>query len=158
PAAFAHEMGLLGEHTLAVHLISADEKDLKIVKESGATAVYCPTSQVQYEKSADIAAWMNHGLKFAIATDCAASNDANDPLNECKIADVLLRHMSHNNQRFTIDQLLESVMSTPAAAADRSGKLGSLTVGSYADCVFVRKGLDLAPFDRIKNSLIFSNA
>lgn len=157
PVQFACDMGLLGENTLAVHLVSATQDDLNIIKQSGSTAVYCPTSQVQYEKSADIAAWNQTQLKFAIATDCAASNDANDPLNECKIADVLLRHLSQNKQSLTGEKLLSCIMDIPAAAAGKKDLLGTLRPGAYADCVFVKKGIELAPFDRLKNNLIFSN-
>src|SRR5690606_14505724 len=54
PVERAHQLGLLSSKTSAVHLISATEKDWKILADEGVWAGVCPSSQIFYEKLVDL--------------------------------------------------------------------------------------------------------
>lgn len=62
--------GLLREHSVLAHCIHLDEPDRRRMAESGATAAFCPTSNLFLGSGLfDIAATDRAGMRFAIATD-----------------------------------------------------------------------------------------
>ncbi len=152
--AFACEA--LWDRTLAVHMVSARESDFAELRTSGATAVICPASQIIYEHLAPLENIAATGVHWATATDCAASNDGADLLNECKWMGLLARDRKITHDTFEPNGLLASVTSTPARALGMSGQLGVLQAKSLADIVFLRDDISMRPaFDDVRN-LIYS--
>ena len=155
PVEWAKKMGLLGENTLAVHLITATEDDVKILKDSGASGVICPASQIIYEKVANISKLKASGLPLCIATDCAASNDSANILSELKLAALLDKHLGTTK----IDHAywFSSVTERPAEALGMDSIIGTLAPGKKADLVFHQKKLANLPINDPWVNLIFSS-
>ena len=146
----------LWDRTLAVHMVSAREADYAELRASGATAVICPASQIIYEHLAPLENIAATGVHWATATDCAASNDGADLLNDCKWLGLLARDRRIADDTFDPRALLASVTTVPARALGMSGKLGTLAAGSLADIVFVRDDISMRPaFNDVRN-LIYS--
>ena len=156
PVEAAQRAGALGPRSLVVHLTSATTKDLKIIKESGATIGYCPTSTLLYDRLADIRTIHDLDIPLAIGTDCAASHDSADSLGEIKIAGLLARHQGVAISQLSPDHLLAMATTIPAAVLGVSAELGTLEVGKQADLIFLKESLSSEPKKNPLANVIYS--
>ncbi len=156
PVLAAQKAGALGPQTLAVHLTSASKEDLRIIKDSGTTIGYCPTSTIIYDRLAPIQQFYDLNIPLAIGTDCAASNDAADILSELKIAAIIARHHGISGASVNPESLLAMSTTIPAQVLGVSHKLGTLEAGKWADMVFMQTSLSSLPSDEPLANVIWS--
>jgi 5-methylthioadenosine/S-adenosylhomocysteine deaminase len=78
PLNFLAREGLLdaAPQLVLAHAIFVPEADLARLDPARHTLVYCPSSQLQFGFPADVQRWSARGLSWAVATDCASSNDS----------------------------------------------------------------------------------
>lgn len=140
PVAVAQECNVLNEKTLAVHLITASDSDLKILQQSKVYTGLCPTSQILYEHIAPLKAFHQHSLKGVLGTDCAASHDSMDIMAEIKTL-----YLNYRQQGVSISprEVLKTVWNNPATWL--SAPIGQLKKGFFADLVFFKRGLECEP-------------
>lgn len=155
PVKFAESCGALQPNSLLVHLLSADQDDLKRLAQSGATAGLCPISEIIYEKAPDAKALVEAGIPIALGTDCAASNDGADVLNEAKFFDLLLKSQGLSPQACPPQFLLDMITRNGARAFGETN-LGQLAPNFKADIVFLRQGLASEPQSNPIVNLIYS--
>jgi 5-methylthioadenosine/S-adenosylhomocysteine deaminase len=154
PVAHVASLGALGENTQVVHLLYHTPEDLRILKDSGTSVGFCPSSQIIYEQLAPIEDFVKEGLKWTLGTDCAASNDLADLHAEMKVAAL-----------FGVDRGVEQEGWAKAvfAAATRDAAecfkipAGLLRPGRAADLVFRRLGLECMPADKLYETFLFSS-
>jgi 5-methylthioadenosine/S-adenosylhomocysteine deaminase len=156
PVALAQKAGLLTDKTLAVHLVSADHKDLSILKAEGSTAGLCPASQIIYEKLAPIKDFCALNLPVAVGTDCAASNDNADILSELKLICLLAKEHELTPAWQSVEHWLSSVTTQPAKCFGLDHKLGQIRKGYKADLVLLKRDVSSEPLFRVTTNLIFS--
>lgn len=83
PIAYAAELGLLDELTLAVHLLDADKKDIMMFAESKARICLCPRSNRNlHGRLPDIKSILDCGIEPGLGTDSLASCDSLSILDE----------------------------------------------------------------------------
>ncbi len=153
PVQLAHDLGLVHANSILVHLISATQKDFELIREAGATAVACPSSQVIYEHMLDPKLLQESKVEVALATDCAASNDTADLYAEMRTYALLSKS---KGVQWSADELLAMVTLNPARALGLQDKLGSIEVGKWADFQLVQRGPEITPFLFPKQDLIYS--
>jgi 5-methylthioadenosine/S-adenosylhomocysteine deaminase len=156
PVAAAFKAGALYEQSLVVHLTSANDDDFHIIKNSGATMGYCPTSTILYDHLANIKLADELGIPMAIGTDCAASNDSADCLTELKIAGLLAKQQGVPQDHNSPDHLLAMVTTIPAKVLGVSRELGTLEPGKKADLVVLKAGLSALPNQNHLANIIYS--
>lgn len=80
--------GLLGPQAILVHCVHGTEKDMRLVADSGAGVVLCPTSNAKLGVGRPpIGAWFRAaGPRVAIGTDGLATNDSASVLETLKFA------------------------------------------------------------------------
>ena len=85
-----HQLGLINEQFISVHTVKADDKELAILAEAGASVVHCPCSNLKLASGfSPIAKMMRMGINVAMGTDGVASNDKVDILGETRLAAML---------------------------------------------------------------------
>ena len=156
PVAAAQKAGALGEKSLLVHLTSADDQDLHLIKDSGATIGYCPSSTILYDRLAKIKMISDLEIPMALATDCAASNDSADCLTELKIAALLGKHEGLSEEKLSPDHLLAMVTTIPAKALGVDRELGTLEAGKVADLTLLPLRLSALPRKNLLANIIYS--
>ncbi|MFK8137949.1 MAG: amidohydrolase family protein [Bdellovibrionales bacterium] len=152
PVEVAKEMGWLTPKSLAVHLLYSNFEDQKILFDSGVFIGSCPNSQIIYDSIAPIEKYWGKN-KFLLGTDCAASNDQGDMLNELStLAKFLL------DRKVKSPSLYKDIIATASSnASDFYGTpMGELKPGMYADLVLVKKSIELLPIIDISASLLFA--
>ena len=76
PVKYLNKIGVLDEHTIAVHLLHTDRKDLEILKKNGVHVCLCPRSnQGLHKRLPDLEGMLAAGIKPCLGTDSLASVD-----------------------------------------------------------------------------------
>lgn len=153
PVQFAEQCGALGKNTLAVHLVSADKEDLNIIKNSGTFFGFTPTSEIIYEKLPNLETILELQIPFLIGTDCAASHDSADMMQEMKTTHLLCQ--IYGKEKNLTEKILTS---TTSMASKFFGvpQWSNFSVDSDADLVFWEKSLETLPIQIPRENLLFS--
>jgi 5-methylthioadenosine/S-adenosylhomocysteine deaminase len=154
PVRYAQDCGAIGENSLLVHLVTASAADLEIIAQHKATIGYCPTSQVIYERLSPIEEFVRQKIKLVLGTDCAASNDSGNLLQEQKFAALScrLRKVPQPPQEILKWTTWNAVQLLP-----NRQELGEISAGRAADMVMIAKDLQFWPNEEFfVNHLIFS--
>lgn len=154
PVRLAKKLGILGDKTLAVHMISADKKDLGIFRESGATIGFCPSSQIIYEELAPLADFLQNDIPIALGTDCAACNDGGDIFAELRLAALLIK--DRVGRSFDPKKLWSMVGANPAAVLGLQRKIGRIQSSYAADLVFLENSVDVEPSQERLANIVYS--
>lgn len=156
PVLAAKKAGALWEQSLVAHLTSASDEDLKIIKDTGATLAYCPSSTILYDHLANIKLASALEIPFALGTDCPASNDSADCLTELKFAGLIGRHAGIAHQQLSPDHLLAMSTINPARALGAERDVGSLEKGKVADLILLRCDVSALPAQNLLANIIYS--
>jgi cytosine/adenosine deaminase-related metal-dependent hydrolase len=124
---FASELGLLDQHTLAVHCVQIGQSDMELLAASGATVCLCPRSNEWIGVGQAPAAGLRAaGVPLCLGTDSLASNADMDLWAELRAVRGMLPAQTH------LDDLLALVTVNPAKALGIAAQHGSLEVGKRA--------------------------
>jgi len=125
PVLYAHNLGLLGENTLAVHCVHCNEQEAELLAVTGTTVCLCPRSNaaVNTGGTAPVELFLDKGVLLCLGTDSLASNDDVNLWNEA-------RTLRDAHQLPT--QALTRLMTVNAAYALRRPELGRLAPGYRA--------------------------
>ena len=154
PVKYAEECQVLRDNALLVHLLSADNEDLKMIADSGAKAVLCPQSEIIYEGVPPLASIIEHDLEFLIGTDCAASCDGSDVHAEAKFLLMLL--MTQGIRQPGMLQQVYAALTYRAYDSLGFENTGRVLEGARADLVFYKKDIALEPFSDPLVNFFFS--
>jgi len=125
--AYAQELGLLDEHTLAVHCVQADDQDIRILAQSGAFVCLCPRSNAWIGVgTAPVAALHAAGVPLCLGTDSLASTPSLDLWDDLRAVKALLSPAT------SLSTLLALVTRNPANVLGIDADHGSLEVGKRA--------------------------
>lgn len=128
-------LGALGEHSVFVHCIAFSDADLDLVKERGASCVWCCDSNMfMYNKTMDAKKFLKKGINLCIGTDSSATG-GETLLYEMKY-DKMIYHRLYGED-LPDDTILKMVTVNPAKAF-RQKQLGRIAEGYIADLCMVR--------------------
>jgi cytosine/adenosine deaminase-related metal-dependent hydrolase len=159
PISYLKQLGVLNAHTLLAHCVRADDADIELIRESGASVAHCPKSNAKlghgrapYEKFLT--------LRHGFGSDSVASNNTCDILEEARFALLLARSATRQNNLSALDATRALYDATLGGAhALGFDDCGSLEEGKQADLAIVR--LDAAhqtPAHDPARALIFSSS
>lgn len=150
PVQYLESIGFFKSGTIAAHCGWLAETDTAIFREHDVLAVGCPTSNMKLATGATLAIddLQQAGVRVALGTDGAASNNSLDMRAEAKQASLLQRQVHHDSTRVPPQQAWKLAthgsqdwvtwdLSDPRMApfgTDGRRLLGNL-VYSHADCV-----------------------
>ena len=155
PVKYAKECGALHDKSLLVHLLSVDDEDIHLLSDSGAIAALCPVSEILYESAPPAAKLFNAGIPIALGTDCAASSDGADILQEARFFSLLLRMQGIDFPDQNPSMILDCLTKVPAQWMS-AGRSGSLESGKEADIVFFEKDICSEPMSDMAVNLLYS--
>lgn len=129
-------LGVLGPATSLVHCVHLLQSDHGILARSGALAVHCPVANLRLGSGVSPAAAMHHnGVAMALATDGAASNDAQCMTEVIKTALLLSRLNGEPAAWLSPDDVLDMAFKPGPRAflKDMDPLNGAISVGAPAD-------------------------
>ena len=136
PTAFLDSLGLLTPKTILAHCVWLNEIDRKIIKERGCLIVHCPTSNIKLNSGQmPLHTYQEEGLKIALGTDGAASNNSLSLFSEMKIAALSAKAQSHNITAAPINNIFQ--MATRNAPEFLGINAGYIQEGAVADFMLI---------------------
>lgn len=120
---------LLNPNSLLIHCCYIKKNDIKLIKQSNANVVVCPTSNIRLKnKMPPIREMIANGINLSIATDGFATSSTFSILEECLALKELVSDL-------TDSMLIDMITINPSTALGLNA--GALSVGKLSDiCVF----------------------
>ncbi|MDE0056549.1 MAG: amidohydrolase [Defluviicoccus sp.] len=133
-------LGLLDRRLSLAHSIWLDDDDIGRLADAGSVVVHNPESNLKIGAgTAPIPEMMARGVKIALGTDGAGTNDNLIMHEALRLAAILHRPALRERARWPgAKDVLRMATEGGAAAILRSGTIGSIEVGKRADLVLYR--------------------
>ncbi|HQR17784.1 MAG TPA: amidohydrolase family protein [Gemmatimonadales bacterium] len=126
PVAWLDAHGVLGERTLAIHVVQAGPADVARLAERRSAVAHCPRSNRRHGHGmAPLGAFLEAGLRVGVGTDSEASVGALDLLGEARAARALAG--------LSAEQGLALATREAARALGLEDEVGSLAPGYWGD-------------------------
>jgi 5-methylthioadenosine/S-adenosylhomocysteine deaminase len=164
PIRYAKRVGAFDGPCIAAHCVHATDDDMRLLREAGAGAVPCPSSNLKLASGvAPFKRMIDAGVKVGLGTDGPASNDDQDMFSEIHLAALLPKGLSGDPTVMPAREAFALATSAGAQAVHLDHLVGSLEVGKRADVVVVELSrLHSAPRytyspDAIYSQLVYSS-
>ena len=157
PVAYLKKCGILDKKTYMAHCVWVTDEDLEIMKETGATLVHNPTSNMKLGSGfAPVAKALEKGVNVALGTDGCASNNNLNMFEEMHLAALLQKGLHSDPTLVTVDQVIDMATVNGAKALGRPDT-GELKEGMRADLAVIDlKRPHLEPAVDIPALLVYS--
>ena len=158
PLARVAQLGLASPLLVAVHMAQVEPADIDTLAEAGAAVVHCPESNLKLGNgSAPLALLLGRGVRVALGTDGAASNNDLDLLGEARTAGMLSAGIGATPGTVIAADLLRMATLEGARALGLAETIGSLLPGKWADlcCVDLRQPRSW-PVHDVPTALVYS--
>mgnify|MGYP001816196461 CR=1 FL=1 len=153
-----HDVGLLNERLLAVHMTQLNGTDMTALVGADVNVIHCPESNLKLGNGiCDVGQLHEHGINLALGTDSAASNNDLDLLAESRTAALLAKGHSADPCVMNAFQALEMLTINAAQALGMSNQLGSIDAGTFAELCAIRlASLYSTPMYDVVSHLIYT--
>lgn len=156
PYEVMRDAGILGPKTIAAHCVITNERDIEIMKETGAAAVSNPVSNMKLASGVSpMHRFRAAGVKTALGTDGASSNNTLDMHAEMKTFALVQKISACDANAIPSEEIL---MTATANGADALGiNSGRIAAGMNADIsIYDGSGISFAPGIEPLEQLIYS--
>jgi len=136
PVELLERWGALSGPVIAAHCVHVRDADIEILAAHGVNVAHCPKSNAKLGSGiAPLRKMRKMGVRVALGTDGAASNNSLDMLSEMRFAALLAKGQSEDPTVVTAREALG--MATAAGAAALGIKGGRIEVGAPADIALI---------------------
>jgi 5-methylthioadenosine/S-adenosylhomocysteine deaminase len=128
------DLGLVNAALLAVHAVHMNEAEIDLLSAAGVSVAHCPKSNMKLGSGiAPLAAFRAAGVRVAMGTDGAASNNNLDILDELRIAALLTKAVTGDAAELSAHSALRMATLDAAEALGLGEETGSIEAGKSAD-------------------------
>jgi 5-methylthioadenosine/S-adenosylhomocysteine deaminase len=147
PIRYAKRVAAFDVPCIAAHCVHVTDDDLRLLREAGAGAVPCPTSNLKLASGiAPYRRLIDSGVKTGLGTDGPGSNDDQDMFSEIQLAALLPKGVSGDPTAVPAREAFALATCWGARAIHLDHLIGSLAPGKRADISVVElKKLHSAP-------------
>lgn len=137
PVRLLDDLGLLETDLIAAHGVHLDEEETALLGRAGAAVVTNPTANMKLAVGGifDYDRAREAGVRVALGTDGAGSNNSLDMIEEMKVAALAQKHRAGDPRSLPADEAL--ALATTSAAEIFGPGNGRLEAGQPADLVLV---------------------
>lgn len=136
PVEYLDSRGILSPRTIAAHAVHLSDLDISILRERGVSVVHCPASNMKLAsgifRTGNV---LDAGIRVALGTDGAASNNNLDMREEMKLAALLAKVSSGNPEMLPASKVFE--MATKNGAEAYGIDAGVIAEGKLADALLI---------------------
>jgi 5-methylthioadenosine/S-adenosylhomocysteine deaminase len=157
PVAYLDRLGVLSVPMLAAHCVHVDGEDISILARQGVCVAHCPKSNAKLGSGfAPLQTMRDKGVRMAVGTDGAASNDRLDVMEELRFACLVARAQAEDAQSLSSREALSlgTVEGRLALGLPRA----DVEPGDPADIVLVDlEGVHAVPLHDAASTLVFAS-
>ncbi|MDR0491731.1 MAG: amidohydrolase [Oscillospiraceae bacterium] len=151
PFELADRTGLLSDTTVAAHCVHLSENDISILARRGVNVVTNPVSNLKLANGvAPVPKLLNAGVKVALGTDSAASNNSLNMFRDLSMLSLIHKGVNHDAQAVSAREGFDIATKNGAAAMGRSD-IGQIKPGNLADLAIL--DLDRPNMQPVNNHL-----
>lgn len=133
-----HDLGMLSQRLLAVHMTQLDEQAIELVARYKVNIIHCPESNLKLASGfCPVHALQQAGVNVALGTDGSASNNDLDMIGEMRTAAMIGKGVSGDSRAIPAMTALKMATINGARALDLQDVTGSLKIGKSADVVAI---------------------
>jgi 5-methylthioadenosine/S-adenosylhomocysteine deaminase len=158
PVRRLHDLGATGESSLFAHCVHLSDEDISILADSGTAVVHNPESNMKLGSGiAPVVKLRNAGVRLALGTDGAASNNNLNLFGEMDAAAKLQKLHAHDSSAMRASDAIYMATMGGAEAIGLGGVTGSLEIGKAADLIVV--GLDhphMQPLHSMASQIVYA--
>jgi len=137
PVELMDRVGLLTDTTVAAHCVQVSDSEIELLAERGVTVVTNPVSNLKVANGiAPIPKMLKAGVKVALGTDGAASNNTLNMFRELSFLSLIHKGVNHDALAVTAEEGFSIATKGGAIAMGRSD-LGEIKPGNIADLVIL---------------------
>lgn len=157
PVRYFHDLGLFRMPAVAAHCVWVEPEDMELLAGDGVTVAHNPVSNLKLGSGiAPVSEMLSRGIRLAIGTDGAASNDHLDLFEEIKLTGILDKGVRRDPALMSPARVIEAA-TVNAAAAMGYDRLGIIQEGWQADCILLDLDMpNLLPFISIPSALVYA--
>ena len=138
PLARLHELGLLSNRLIAVHMTQLTPEEIELVQKTQTNVIHCPESNLKLASGiAPIVKLLRAGVNVAIGTDGAASNNDLDLFSEMRTASFTAKLLGLDPTHLPAEEAIKIATLNGAKALGLEHKIGSLEIGKLADIIAI---------------------
>jgi 5-methylthioadenosine/S-adenosylhomocysteine deaminase len=138
PVEHLANLGVLGPSAVAIHGVHLTDEDIELLAEHQTGVAHCPESQLKLASGlTPVHKLQQVGVKVALGTDGAASNNDLDLLGELSTAAKVHKFVAGDPTALTAKEAVRMVTRDAARLLGLDDRLGSLEVGKRADLVIL---------------------
>lgn len=128
-----HDFGILGEHTLGIHGVHINQREIEILKETDTSCVHNPESNMNNALGCPpIVSMLEQGLRVGLGTDAYT----HDMFESMKVANILQSHQLCDPTKGFGETLAMQFKNNPEICGKYFERpLGVLKEGAYADLI-----------------------
>ena len=132
------DLGLLTPRLQAVHMTALDEVDVELIAHHNVGVVHCPQSNALLASGpSPLARLREAGVRVALGTDGAVSNNSLDILQEMRTANLLSNAATGAIGTLRADDFIRLGTLDAASVLLRDQEIGSLKQGKWADMIAI---------------------
>lgn len=156
PPQFLHKLGFFDHGGLAAHCTYCDKDDIALLKQCGIVPVINSASNLKLASGvAPVYAMLRAGIKVALGTDGAASNNATSMFREMYLFSCLQKETLKDAAVVGAEEALAAATVNGYEALGFRG--GVLKTGNFADIIMVDlNSPNMRPLSNIKKNLVYS--
>lgn len=161
PAELFDSLGMLDERSLLAHGVALSEKDMDLIARRGSTVVHNPSSNMKLASGVmPLEKMRQKGVRLALGTDGASSNNRQDMFREMLLASFLAKVTTGNPEHASVRTILRMATIDGARALGRESEIGSVEIGKKADLILVDfQNAHHTPFpEDIEAALVYSTS
>jgi len=133
-----HELGLLSNRFIAVHMTQLDQEEIRLAAKYGIHIIHCPESNLKLASGfCPVHELVTSGINVALGTDGSASNNDLDMIGEMRTAAILGKGIVNDSSALPARTALKMATINAARALGIDAITGSLSIGKEADIVAV---------------------
>ncbi|HOD92853.1 MAG TPA: amidohydrolase [Clostridia bacterium] len=157
PLQLCEKTGILENKVTAAHTVHVNDEDMQLMKKRKVIPVHNPSSNMLLGSGfADIPKMLQIGLKPALGTDGAASNNTIDMFKEMHITALIHKGYKKDSNAINAKQVLTMATANGAKALGFDN-CGMIKVGMKADIAIVNTdSLNMSPYHDSVSALVYS--
>ena len=160
PLARLHELGLVSNRLVAVHMTQLNQEEIELAAKFGVHVVHCPESNLKLASGyCPLAELLKSGINVATGTDGAASNNDLDMIGEMRTTALLAKGVARDPSAVPADTALAMATINGARALAIDSITGSLIAGKEADIVAIDlSALETQPLYDPVSQIVYSSS
>ncbi len=133
-----HDIGYLGEHALLAHCVHADDRDIRLLAQTGTNVAHNPMSNLRLGSGiAPIPGMRRAGVDVGLGTDNPMLSDTVNLVNDMRFSSLVPKGAQQDPGVILAQEALDMATIDAAKTINRADELGSIEVGKKADLVLL---------------------